>query len=177
MIFGDKESFAVEILLSQGDRHIFANYCLWVKDMMIGDLSQTTLLSSVSDVIDNVMRLIGNRVISDIDCSNIPSLIEELIERYLGDTNNFVPNIASCHDECTDGFYMFLLEENGFDLLLTKDMATNEYHYARIPKNTIYRCFQRAEQWIKDSTVLVLKDYLSELENGNYINIERNGSH
>lgn len=167
MIFGEKGSFAVEILLSQGDRHIFANYCLWLKDIMIGDLSQTTLLSSVSDVIANVVRFIGKRFISDINYSDIPRMTEELIEGYLSDTNHFVLNIVSCHDECTDGFYMFLLEEHGFDLLLTKDMATNEYHYARIPKNTVYRCFQKAEQWIKDSTVLVLKDYLSELENGN----------
>lgn len=35
--------------------------------------------------------------------------------------------------------------------------------------------FQKAEQWIKDSTVLVLKDYLYELKNGNSVNIERNG--
>lgn len=134
MIFGDKESFAVEILLSQGDRFIFANYCLWLKDMMIGDLSQTTLLSSVSDVIANVARFIGNRFISDIDYSNISRLTEELIDGYLSDTNNFVPNIVSCHDECTDGFYVFLLEENGFDMLLSKDIATNEYLYTRIPK-------------------------------------------
>ena len=175
MIFGDKESFAVEILLSQGDGYIFANYCLWVKDTMIGDLSQTTLLSSVSDVIANVVRFIGKRFISEIDYSNIPRLTEALIEGYLSDTNNFAPNIVSCHDECTDGFFVFLLEENGFDMLLSKDIATNEYHNIRIPKNTVYKCFQQAEQWIKDSTVLVLKDYLSELENGNNVNIERNG--
>lgn len=56
MIFGDKESFAVEILLSQGSKHIFDNYFLWLKDRIIGDLSQTTLLNSVSDMIAQVER-------------------------------------------------------------------------------------------------------------------------
>lgn len=73
-----------------------------------------------------VTRFSDIQVLSNLDYSELPRLIEELIDAYLSDTNNFSFNIVSCYDECSDGFYVFLLEENGYDLLMTQNVSANE---------------------------------------------------
>lgn len=164
MLFGKKDTFAIEVYLKQIDRYIFANYCLWVKSSRIGDLSQSTLLSSLSDLIDIFFFSEGNRQNHNIDGSDYCAMTECLIAEYAEDMNGYKFNIGSFHDECLQGYYVFLVEKTGYELLLIKDEIANNYMAAKIPKNNVSKCFKELKSWINESTVLVLKSYLDDLE-------------
>lgn len=164
MIFGKKEIFAIEAYLNQGDRYVFANYCFWIKGNKIGDLTQYTLIDSIIDLINIVFLYKGKRHEEHLDKAEYTDIIEKYISKYIEDSNGFVFNIASYHDECVQGYYIFLIERNGYDIIFVKDNIDNTYIYYQIPKNSIYRCFKKLDDWIKESTVLVLKDYIYNLE-------------
>ena len=78
--------------------------------------------------------------------------------------NNYKFNIGSFHDECLQGYYIFLIENTGYDLLLIKEEREKIYLDAKIPKNIISKCFKELKNWINESTVLVLKSYIDNLE-------------
>ena len=163
MLFGKKDTFAIEAYLNQVDRYVFANYCFWVKNSRIGDLSQTTLLSSVIDLIDIFFSSESTRKnyhVKECDCA---TMTEDLISEYIEDMNGYKFNIGSFHDECLQGYYIFLLEEMGYDLVLIKDDMANNYMEAKIPKSYVSKCFKQLKDWIKESTVLVLKSYLDKM--------------
>lgn len=166
MIFGEKKTFAIEAYLTQGNKYVFVNYCFWIKNVKIGNLIESTLINSIYDLINLVFSFKGKR--QNYYCINNAEYIritEYLISQYVKDMNNFVLNIASFHDECLQGYYIFLLEEKGFDLILVKNCIDNMFTHVKIPKNNIYNYFKAFKNWIDDATVLVLKDYLDNLEN------------
>lgn len=163
MIFGDKKTFAVEAYLIQGNKYVFITYCFWIKGHRIGNMTENTLLNSIQDLIKFVFLFRGKRPNNYCKTEYI-KLTKDLISQYVEDTNNFPQNMGSFHDECLQGYYIFLLEENGFDLVLVKDDIDNKFIHALIPKNNIYDCFKKLDTWINDSTVLVLRNYLDNLE-------------
>ena len=71
-------------------------------------------------------------------------------------------DIGSCNDECFQGFYLFLIEEKGYDWLLIKDENTEAYIDVKIPSNYIYVVFENFLKWIEQSTILVLRSFLEE---------------
>lgn len=173
MLFGKKDTFAIEVYLSQVDRYIFANYCLWIKNSRIGDSSQFTLLSSIFDLIELFFSAEGKRKNYNINESNNCDITERLIIEYINDMNNYKFNIGSFHDECLQGYYIFLIENTGYDLLLIKEERENIYLDAKIPKNIISKCFKELKNWINESTVLVLKSYIDNLEQNDKGKLEK----
>ncbi|MCH5310048.1 MAG: hypothetical protein J1E58_09320 [Prevotella sp.] len=165
MLFGKKDTFAIEVYLKQIGRYIFANYCLWIKNSRIGDLSQFTLLSSIIDLIELFFSAEGERENYNIDESNYCDITERFITEYIEDMNSYKFNIGSFHDECLQGYYIFLIENTGYELLLIKDDIANIYLDAKIPQNIVSKCFKELKNWINESTVLVLRSYLDTLEN------------
>ena len=63
------------------------------------------------------------------------------------------------------GFFIFIVEENGFDWILSKDELSKKYITAKIPKHQIYNCFKKLKEWINKSTTLALIDSLHWIKN------------
>ncbi len=92
MIFGNKNTFAIEIYLHQIDRYIFTNYCFWVKNSKIGDLTQNTLISSIIDLIESFFSSEGSRKLCDIGEFNYRLAIDHFVSEYIEDMNGYKLN-------------------------------------------------------------------------------------
>ena len=168
-LFGDKDKFAIEAELWQHDEsYIFINYCLWIKNNMVGDKEQTVVLSAELDRISKIAELKGQRCITPNRLS-AKQITDNLINRIWFDNrnnNDIIPtghtelknlDILSQYGECFQGFYVFLLEGDGYEWLLSKEDRNNKYLDIKLPHDFIYSYFNEFVLWIKDSTVLVLR--------------------
>lgn len=175
MVFGKKELFAIEAELSQSGEYIFINYCFWIKKYMIGDNMQTALLQSAIDMTFTVSDKKGKRNIDNTDLVPPVDITNYFITFLLSGENELCKNqksvhivddlcnfnIASYHDECFQGFFVFLIEGIGYDWILCKDEALDKYVNLKVPKNSIYNCFEDFSKWINHSTILVLRSFFT----------------
>lgn len=169
MIFGDKKTFAIEVYLIQENGYVFVTYCFWIKGCKVGDLSEIAVINSIKYLIECVFLFKGKRPNNYCKTNNCCKaeyikLTEDLISQYHEAREDFPQDLGSLQDECLQGYYIFLLEDNGFDLILVKDAVDDKFIHALIPKNHVYKCFDKLKTWINDSTVLVLREYLENLE-------------
>lgn len=172
-IFGNKSEFAIEAILWQIDEHpIFINYCLWIRYNMVGDIGQCALLSAEMERIFKVVQLKGQR---QMPFENLSAsvLTDKLIENTWGNASGYNQNVTlsnidilSQHGECFQGYYVFLIEQQGYEWLLTKDNVDNKYYDMKIPSGIIYSTFENFSKWIKDSTMLVLRSNKASITNG-----------
>lgn len=172
-IFGNKSEFAIEAILWQIDEHpIFINYCLWIRYNMVGDIEQCALLSAEMERIFKVVQLKGQR---QMPFENLSAsvLTDKLIENTWGNASDYNQNVTltnidilSQHGECFQGYYVFLIEQQGYEWLLTKDNVDNKYYDVKIPSDIIYSTFENFSKWIKDSTMLVLRTNKASITNG-----------
>ena len=172
-IFGNKSEFAIEAILWQIDEHpIFINYCLWIRYNMVGDIEQCALLSAEMERIFKVVQLKGQR---QMPFENLSAsvLTDKLIENTWGNASDYNQNVTltnidilSQHGECFQGYYVFLIEQQGYEWLLTKDNVDNKYYDVKIPSDIIYSTFENFSKWIKDSTMLVLRTNKVSITNG-----------
>lgn len=148
-IFGNKSEFAIEAILWQIDEHpIFINYCLWIRYNMVGDIEQCALLSAEMERIFKVVQLKGQR---QMPFENLSAsvLTDKLIENTWGNASDYNQNVTltnidilSQHGECFQGYYVFLIEQQGYEWLLTKDNVDNKYYDVKIPSDIIYSTFE-----------------------------------
>ncbi|WP_298108372.1 Imm42 family immunity protein [uncultured Bacteroides sp.] len=172
-IFGNKSKFAIEAILWQIDEEpIFINYCLWIRNNMVGDIGQCALLSAEMEPILKVVQLKGHRQMP-FENLTAPVLTDKLIENtwgYASDYSHNVPlsniDILSYHGECFQGYFVFLIEQQGYEWLLTKDNVDNKYYDMKIPSGIIYSTFKKFSKWIEDSTMLVLRTNNASITNG-----------
>lgn len=172
-IFGNKSEFAIEAILWQIDEQpIFINYCLWIRHNMVGDIEQCALLSAEMERIFKVVQLKGQR---QMPFENLTAsiLTDKLIENTWGNASDYNHNVTltnidilSQHGECFQGYYVFLIEQQGYEWLLTKDNVDNKYYDVKIPSGIIYSTFDKFSKWIKDSTMLVLRTNKASITNG-----------
>ena len=168
-LFGDKDKFAIEAELWQRDEgYIFINYCLWIENNMVGDKEQTAVLSAELDRITKITELKGQRYITPNRLS-AKQITDNLINSIWFDNHNdhdISPaenaalknlDILSQYGECFQGFFVFLLEGDGYEWLLSKEDGNNKYLDIKLPYGFIYSCFDEFLKWIKDSTILVLR--------------------
>lgn len=172
-IFGNKSKFAIEAILWQIDEEpIFINYCLWIRNNMVGDIGQCALLSAEMERILKVVQLKGQRQMP-FENLTAPVLTDKLIENTWGNASDYSHNvpftnidILSQHGECFQGYYVFLIEQHGYEWLLTKDNIDNKYYDMKIPSGIIYSTFKKFSKWIEDSTMLVLRTNNASITNG-----------
>ena len=163
IILGKKDVFCIEAELRQMQEYIFINYCLWGKGKMIGDNTVTTLLSSAKRMIKKVLDKKGNRKLSkEISSYSAKDITDYFMDFLWNESSELSNDIGSCNDECLQGFYLFLIEEKGYDWLLIKDENTEAYIDVKIPSNYIYVVFENFLKWIEQSTILVLRSFLEE---------------
>ena len=163
-IFGNKSKFAIEATLWQLDENpIFINYCLWISDNIVGDIGQSAVLSAEIERIFKVAEQKGQRQIP-FDNLTANALTDRLIENSWLNECDFTQNpalansdILSQHGECFQGYYVFLVEQQGYEWLLTKDDIANRYYDIKLPAGLIYSCFEEFSKWIRDSTILALR--------------------
>lgn len=135
---------------------------------MVGDKEQTVVLSAELDRISKIAELKGQRCITPNRLS-AKQITDNLINRIWFDNrnnNDIIPtgytelknlDILSQYGECFQGFYVFLLEGDGYEWLLSKEDRNNKYLDIKLPHGFIYSYFNEFVLWIKDSTVLVLR--------------------
>lgn len=163
IILGKKDVFCIEAELRQMQEYIFINYCLWGKGKMIGDNTVTTLLSSAKRMIEKVLDKKGNRKLSkEISFYSAKDITDYFMDFLWNESSELSNDIGSCNDECFQGFYLFLIEEKGYDWLLIKDENKEAYIDVKIPSNYIYVVFENFLKWIEQSTILVLRSFLEE---------------
>ncbi len=170
MLFGTKESFAFEAYLNQRGDYVFINCCFWVKNQMIGVLEDETLLTSVIPILDLSLSLQGQRYFSELDTYNDFEILTYFIYNLWSDdqVSSAIQtqysrqdlkkaDISSQQGETFQGFYTFLIERNTYDLFLCSENALKNPIAAKIPKSIFYKTIKQALDWIKHSTVLVLR--------------------
>lgn len=135
---------------------------------MVGDKEQTMVLSAELDRISKIAELKGQRCITPNRLS-AKQITDNLINCIWFDNrnnNDIIPtgytelknlDILSQYGECFQGFYVFLLEGDGYEWLLSKEDRNNKYLDIKLPHGFIYSYFNEFVLWIKDSTVLVLR--------------------
>lgn len=171
-IFGDKSEFAIEAILRQNDEYpIFINYCLWIRNNMVGDIGQSAVLSAEIERITKVIEQKGQRQMPFENLS-AKTMTDRLIENIwingCDTLNSELANIdiLSQHGECFQGYYVFLVEQQGYEWLLTKDNIGNKYYDIKMPSGTLYKAFDKLSNWIADSTILVLRTDKASITNG-----------
>lgn len=165
MIFGNKELFAIEANLIQGNECIFVEICYWIKNIMIGDIEQRCLLSSYIPFIDDILKNKGKRKIDFNEFTSSIELMNYLISNGLeNDDKNSKEykmisqlDIHSNETESFNGVFIYLIETSSYDWLLSKDILSKEVVDIKIPKNIFYKEFKRLKDWINHSTILRLK--------------------
>lgn len=170
MLFGDKEAFAVEAYLSQRNSYVFINYCFWVKNDMVGDLEQDTLLSSVIPIMESILALKEQRRFIELEKLKDFEIISYFINVLWGSDQkpNGIhttyteldikkANINSQEGEAFQGFYTFLLEYKSYDFLLCKEDGVAQVKSIKIPKGLFYKIIKQTLDWIRHSTMLALK--------------------
>lgn len=169
MQFGDKNLFAIEIYLHQPQNRVFTSYCFWVKNNMVGDINETSVLESEIGIFENILANKNRRTISELSQYSASQVIQYLIDKtWEGEENNLltkytsneleVLDINSHQGECFNGFYCFLMEADGYDWLLCKDSITNKIIDAKIPKDEFYKYVKSTLNWIKSSIHYVLNE-------------------
>lgn len=172
-IFGNKSEFAIEAILWQKEEHpIFINYCLWISNSMVGNIEQRALLSAE---MERILKVIERKGLRQIPFENLTAktLADRLVENIWINECDFTPSstsanidILSQHGECFQGYYVFLVEKQGYEWLLAKDSIDNKYYDAKLPSGTIYSTFEKFSNWIDDSTMLVLRTNKASITNG-----------
>lgn len=139
---------------------------------MVGDIGQCALLSAEMERIFKVAQLKGQRQMP-FENLTAPELTDKLIENIWGNASDYNHNVTltnidilSQHGECFQGYYVFLIEQQGYEWLLTKDNIDNRYYDMKLSSGTIYSTFEKFSKWIKDSTTLVLQTNKASITNG-----------
>lgn len=139
---------------------------------MVGDIEQCALLSAEMERIFKVVQLKGQR---QMPFENLSAsvLTDKLIENTWGNASDYNQNVTLTNidilsqlGECFQGYYVFLIEQQGYEWLLTKDNVDNKYYDVKIPSDIIYSTFENFSKWIKDSTMLVLRTNKASITNG-----------
>lgn len=176
MVFGDKEIFAIEAYLMQFEACVFIEYCFWVKGHMIGSLEDATLLPPVVHILESILKSKGQREMSNSSIYKDSELLDYFItslwtaEKYKGPLDMRYHNselkkfdICSHEGETFSGYYVFLLEQEGFDWLLCKDASSQIITSVKIPKDKFYKTLKETLDWTRRSTMLVLRpDYINK---------------
>lgn len=178
MIFGNKNTFAIEADFYQNDDYIFISHCFWANNHKIGDNSQSCLLSFGLDNIKHNIDNEGFRKFSQLtnySCKEIFTYFnyklwgayEEEKEMKIDNLSGNLSEIASAaviknYNECFDGYYCYLLEYQSYDTFIWNDDKNNIKCF-KIPKGLFYKAFKDIDKWLKANTKLVLsiksKDY------------------
>lgn len=157
MIFGEKNSFAIEIHITKGKGHIFGQYCYWLNDQMIGDIDQTTLLSAIAGDLEKIILSRGNRIIQGIGTFSSDKITDALIHNSLEKRNSHFHidedkldhiNINYFNTPCMDGYYIFLIENSSYDWFLAKDLLDQKCYNYKMPKDIFYKLIEDAKAHI-----------------------------
>ena len=158
MIIGNKETFAIEYSIVQGNEYVFIELCYWANNQMIGELEQRNLLSAVVPLVDHILVYQGKRAFNTnpLKSTSDKDILEYFIENTwdnedkhskLYQTLNIL-DIHSNESETFSGFFIFLIEEETHDRLLCKDVVYNQIIDCKLPKNVFYACFETFKQVI-----------------------------
>ena len=138
---------------------------------MVGDIEQCAVLSAELDRIFNITAQKGQRHTSS-DNLSANAFTDKLIENIWLNECDFMQNqafanldILSQHGECFEGYFVFLVEQQGYEWLLTKDNMDNRYYNINLPAGMIYSYFEEFSKWIRDSTILVLRTDKASITN------------
>ncbi|WP_281510060.1 Imm42 family immunity protein [Muribaculum gordoncarteri] len=163
-IFGNKSQFAIEAKLWQLDENpIFISWCLWIRGDMVGDIEQRALLSAEMARISKVTKHKGERHIPSVEMA-ANNLTDKLVDAIWGDDYHYMQypfsayvDILSQHGECFQGYFVFLVEQKGYEWLLAKDNVENNYYDIKLSAGMIYSYFEEFSAWIADSTMLTIR--------------------
>jgi hypothetical protein len=173
MLFGDKNKFAIELKLHQGKKYVFINYCLWIKNQMIGDLEETGVMTSEWGLFEDTLALKGKRSCPELLTFSAEEVIEYLIDKIWKDKeNNLISHpenlealkVDFAEGECLLGWYCFLIEAEGYDWFLCKDWNTGQVVDVKIPKETFYTILEKIVSWIQSSVHYVLNPEIDKDE-------------
>lgn len=176
MLLGTKEQFAIEAHLSQSNECVFIRYCFWVKTRMIGDLEQSTLLTSVIPVLESILGFQGKRSFPGLEAYKAKEVLAYFIHSlWQPDQKSTIlgneyseeelkkADINSHEGESFQGFYIFLVECQSYDWLLCEELDTEQISEVKIPKLLFYKLIKQFIEWINRSTILVLRpNYVAE---------------
>lgn len=176
MLFGTKGQFAIEAHLSQANEYVFIRYCFWVKTRMIGDLEQSTLLTSVILVLESTVAFQGKRSFPGLEAYKAKEVLAYFIHSiWQSDQNPAIlgteyseeelkkADINSHEGESFQGFYTFLVERQSYDWFLCEGLDTGQISEVKIPKLLFYKLVKQFIEWINSSTMLVLRPgYVAE---------------
>ncbi len=171
MLFGSKDKFGIEAYLDQPSDRVFIRYCFWVNKDMVGELSQPNLLIATLPVFESMLSNKGKRNCTQIISYQPRELIDILINKIwltqdigwlkkkdLTFENFKLLDIGSHQGETFQGFYLFLIESEGYDWILCKDDILDKVIQLKIPKGDFYKTVAALSDWIRKSTMLVLKE-------------------
>lgn len=138
---------------------------------MVGDIGQSAVLSAE---IERIAKVTGQKGQRQMPFENLSAkkITDRLIENIWingCDTLNSALakiDIFSQHGENFQGYYVFLVEQQGYEWLLTKDGIDNKYYDVKLPSGILYSTFERFSNWITDSTILVLRTDKASITNG-----------
>lgn len=173
MLFGDKNIFAIELKLHQGKKYVFINYCLWIKNQMIGDLEETGVMTSEWGLFEDTLALKGKRSCPELLTFSVEEVTGYLIDKIWKDKeNNLIShpenlrilNIDLDQGQCLEGWHCFLIEAEGYDWFLCKDWNTDQVVDVKIPKKTFYTILEKIMSWIHSSVHYVLKSEVDKDE-------------
>jgi hypothetical protein len=153
-LFGEKNKFAVEAKLIQNNLYCFISYCYWIKNKMTGDINQLSLLQSQIEEIKNVIK--------NVQCD------EGIKNNRLNETLNITDDVEITPvGECFDGFQVIFTRANGYDLIIGRNLILNNEIQIKLPKNEYLRVMKDFYDWIRESTIITLKIYLTDIINKN----------
>lgn len=163
-IFGDKSKFAIEAKLWQLDENpIFISWCLWIKGNQVGNIDQGALLSAELGRISDVAKHKGERYVPPVDMA-ANNLTDKLVDAIWDGDCHYLPqplsghiDILFQHGECFQGYFVFLVEQEGYEWLLAKDNIDNRYYNLKLPSGMLYSIFEEFSVWIANSTILSIR--------------------
>lgn len=115
---------------------------------MVGDIGQSAVLSAE---IERIAKVTEQKVLRQMPFENLSAktITDRLIENiWINGCNTLDSELAnidilSQHGECFQGYYVFLVEQQGYEWLLTKDDIDNKYYDIKLPSGTLYKTFEK----------------------------------
>ena len=137
---------------------------------MIGDINQATILSSALPLFDDILKEKGERkflqdeglLVDEIISSsllvnwNINVSDNRISKSYKEEQPNIELNLSGL--ECFDGYFIFLIEHNGYDHLLCRDHIEGKNYDFKLPKNYFHKTIASLVKEIRASTYLAVRD-------------------
>ena len=129
--------------------NIFGNKSKFAIEVKLWQLNE-------SPIFINYCLWISNNMVGNIEQSAVLSAELDRIANL---------DILSQHGECFEGYFVFLVEQQGHEWLLTKDNIDNRYYNIKLPAGMIYSYFEEFSKWIRDSTILALRTDKASITN------------